>query len=736
MSELRSSIDASPRQRVINACRRCRQRKVKCSGEQPCINCERRKQSCVFDEASRRVVISERHLHELQSRASGPYDRHQLTITRESSQHAPHAHAAQSRDPSQGTASLRQDIWSHATSHVDLSQTNFNTTSHAAVEAPELDRSQEEVFHPNVSTWAFCRDARRALLNEATDEVQHIGESQRSTYEFSRHTERGNGVIVTSLPPKSYISHLAQVCDFRLNPSQYCFDLLKFQKRLDKSDLSSLETTSSVWHANILAILALGKLFLEKGASVIGPPGVREFQRAISVLPTTIILSQDPLTTIQTLLLLSMYSQAADMHSVAYLYTGQAAGLMRSSGLMKRPWPMVGSDTVDADQRHTLECVQKLWWTVCLIDQKQAFTIDAEANCPIVEVDDNALSLGLVYEHADRSLLRTHLSVAEFVTRVKGVLNAYSNGQTTSESFSTRISTQLVAARKLAERLRNSHQLCQGKDFTSISRPVATLYLSYYQAVLHATKPFLIDYISTCITPVFVHSTTTIDSQGSLKLLKTCVKAAAYSLNVIHALHEQGVLETFNFWDLEATFTSALGLTLAHGIFTASIDGPLLAVGKDVLRDMSNRGNIPAKALLQELDNIHDMLDSTAPTQLTRLGLSLQLSLHLTHDGTAVNDAIVNVLEVEEPLTGSLAINELQAQHFMPSVIETFQQSSAEQLQELTLMPDLASTDQALGENVSMPQDPAFYLDNFVDFTIPDDLDMTGPGSDGWLDFV
>lgn len=55
------------------------------------------------------------------------------------------------------------------------------------------------------------------------------------------------------------------------------------------------------------------------------------------------------------------------------------------------------------------------------------------------------------------------------------------------------------------------------------------------QAVLHATKPFLIDVVSQTFsaTPL---------SESVVQILKTCVKAAAYSLNIIHVLHEQGLL--------------------------------------------------------------------------------------------------------------------------------------------------------------------------------------------------
>ncbi|OAL48824.1 hypothetical protein IQ07DRAFT_588897 [Pyrenochaeta sp. DS3sAY3a] len=52
-----------------SACLRCRSRKVRCSGSRPCTNCQRRSSDCQFDLDEKRVVISERLLHELQQRS-------------------------------------------------------------------------------------------------------------------------------------------------------------------------------------------------------------------------------------------------------------------------------------------------------------------------------------------------------------------------------------------------------------------------------------------------------------------------------------------------------------------------------------------------------------------------------------------------------------------------------------------------------------------------------------------
>lgn len=169
--------------------------------------------------------------------------------------------------------------------------------------------------------------------------------------------------------------------------------------------------------------------------------------------------------------------------------------MARSSGLTRRARASVESNVLDSVN------AQKLWWTICVLDQKLALTIDADFDSPVAEHDEIAVSFGEDYNPNDtgKSPLRAHLCIANFMTTVaRGthisnltlhecsdwrypVLAAYSSGSTTSDTFCTRISTQLVAARGLGEILGSSHHICQGEDLTTISRPVATLYLSYYQ---------------------------------------------------------------------------------------------------------------------------------------------------------------------------------------------------------------------------------------------------------------
>jgi hypothetical protein len=43
-----------------HACRRCRERKVKCSSDHPCRACVNRREDCVFEHEDKKVTVSER----------------------------------------------------------------------------------------------------------------------------------------------------------------------------------------------------------------------------------------------------------------------------------------------------------------------------------------------------------------------------------------------------------------------------------------------------------------------------------------------------------------------------------------------------------------------------------------------------------------------------------------------------------------------------------------------------
>ncbi|KEF57878.1 uncharacterized protein A1O9_05799 [Exophiala aquamarina CBS 119918] len=233
----------------------------------------------------------------------------------------------------------------------------------------------------------------------------------------------------------------------------------------------------------------MGKLLLKEGATTSGPPGIREFLQAIRVLPSNVVLYQSLDRSLETLALLAMYAQAADLHGVAYLYVGQAVRLGRILE-MGRSAPSAAD--MDAQGPSNL---QKLWWTIHILDQKLAATVGASPDCQSSSRVEDILSWVFAYDDTAGAALRAHLCV---VTLMSSVASA-------------------------------SHE------------PGKYGFLIDSQVVLFGTKPFLMSTFRRCSSQDR-SLTRTPTSDPLLQFLKTNLGAAAHCLNIIFALREQGVI--------------------------------------------------------------------------------------------------------------------------------------------------------------------------------------------------
>ena len=58
------------RKRSPNACARCRQQKIRCTGSWPCQPCSKRELPCTFDDSSQKIVVSKGYVRALQEKAA------------------------------------------------------------------------------------------------------------------------------------------------------------------------------------------------------------------------------------------------------------------------------------------------------------------------------------------------------------------------------------------------------------------------------------------------------------------------------------------------------------------------------------------------------------------------------------------------------------------------------------------------------------------------------------------
>ena len=173
-----------------------------------------------------------------------------------------------------------------------------------------------------VVTWAMRCKIRKIL--DLPNEERSDSQVRRywRHYSLPSASQFGLDPSAFGLPPKDYILHLVHVADFHLNSLYHFFKHVEITEQLNGILLSSLQSVPRVWRVRLLIIIALGKLFLEKGADVSGPPGIQEFLQSTVALPSSIELALNPIAAIETLSLLAVYAQAAELHDAAYLYVG------------------------------------------------------------------------------------------------------------------------------------------------------------------------------------------------------------------------------------------------------------------------------------------------------------------------------------------------------------------------------------------------------------------------------
>lgn len=125
------------------------------------------------------------------------------------------------------------------------------------------------------------------------------------------------------IPTEDYAEYLTNTVYFTFGRLYYLFDKKRFVSKLHQFYIdqdSGRIIVTNLWHVQMLAILALGKLILAREPGRSGPAGAVYFARAVEALPDAHRLSQDYAMSIELLLLFSLLAQAMDMRLAAHSY--------------------------------------------------------------------------------------------------------------------------------------------------------------------------------------------------------------------------------------------------------------------------------------------------------------------------------------------------------------------------------------------------------------------------------
>lgn len=142
---------------------------------------------------------------------------------------------------------------------------------------------------------------------------------------YQLHWESGSALStanIADLPPLDYTIYLYNTVKFHLGQQFRLFDEDASTVHIHElyHDVHQKVAMSKMWFVQFLLILSFGTAFLSPSKKSSEPPGSSFFVRAMSLIPDTLTLWEDPVMAVETFALISLYLYSIDMKESAYLY--------------------------------------------------------------------------------------------------------------------------------------------------------------------------------------------------------------------------------------------------------------------------------------------------------------------------------------------------------------------------------------------------------------------------------
>ncbi|KAL4942658.1 hypothetical protein BDV06DRAFT_235261 [Aspergillus oleicola] len=599
MQPVPRSEPRKPRRAAI-ACAACRHSKIKCSGDEPCLNCRRRSLDCQFTEGNSKILVDEQYLHDLQRQA---YNWQRVTGVKRprddcfrfgddivAGKHPP----TPRRTPETPASELSCSIW---TSPFTLPTTVLKDTH---------QEQRKWIWLAPSSPWSLTRRLIVMMTDKfdqssAHDLPQLYLDGDIYPLSWSSITPLGKGPIDTSdLPSLDYALYLFNIVRFRLGQGYRFFETDLFITRMNSfyhARHDENATEPRFWFVQFLMVLALGNAFLARPRNQKDPPGSKYFARAMAAMPPFTSTGKDSLLAIEALALVSLYLYAIDHREAAHVHIGQAIRIAQLEGLHTQlPEEVLGAATV-------ARC-RNLWWSLYILDRH----LSPSLGLPLTTRDSDITTLINPPDAGQQQDQTFSLQVR--ITRMLSFIisTIYETEKTQLGTFLEITRSILETMAKYAEEIEkmlnpSSHE--RGDSALEESRHTILL---YHQCVIVATRPLLLSVLKERLEKL---GRAEEDWQKFLALPKsliaTGIKSAEKTLQILG--DENGLLETFLSFDLELTYAAALHLTMANALFPSSPDNRVLYSQRAhaILNELILYGNRVAEARQRELSRIESL---------------------------------------------------------------------------------------------------------------------------------
>ncbi|KAE8354635.1 fungal-specific transcription factor [Aspergillus coremiiformis] len=569
------------KRRKFVACQRCHAHKIKCSGDQPCSKCQQVgcADECQYTPRDRQIKVSESYLdflllenRRLKEQSASSANPTEVDVGPES---GPPAIA-----PDESSTSVRNPLigdraWFH-----------------------RYDPSAPPLFVGEAACTAFATRFRRFLTGN--NGLPHI---PRTQYVKEEHIAAANATDI-QWPSLQQARLLVKIA---LRQVGYLYHLVLRKSTLEK--LEEIYRTGdfdcTINQCKFFALFAFGEAYSMRAEPSTGSrvPGTSYFARALSL--GQVLPERTSITHLETLLLLSLFSYYLNRRHSALVLIGTALRLGLSIGLNHN---IPESQLIDPVVRqHRI----RIWWTIYIFDRMWG----SKMGHPSQILDDD-IHLDMPSNVSPRQLHDEQFSDTEYLTaninlaRIVGetIAKLYSRRKY-SETFLQRVQKLLKALKNWVETLPEHLRL--NNDDPEISRKhISSLHLSFSQCVILTTRPTLLHLLMKLNEPDSPNASHESISQPVLTLSEACIHAARHSHTLILTKWINGSLPVFGYFHAHYLFSSGLVLAMSSLLPIGSpSDLGALESGLEVLRSMSENGNLAASEFYKNLEQVKYCLD-------------------------------------------------------------------------------------------------------------------------------
>ncbi|PLB45415.1 hypothetical protein P170DRAFT_243326 [Aspergillus steynii IBT 23096] len=403
-----------------------------------------------------------------------------------------------------------------------------------------------------------------------------------------------------SLPSRSDAYDLLSCVNFYVGQTQQHFDVREASDHLELffDDRLSSSPTPKLWYIKLVLIFALGKLF--EGRFDGEPlPGDRYFKYAQGLLPSLSELHASKRHGVEALNLVALYLQSVSRREEAYLYVNSALRIAIAHGFHVRGRL---KEYLQSEKTH----LNRLWWTIYMQEKRLAAATGnpSSLNSDTIELDMPTDALGF----SSPFPICLNIRIAHITGRILQILYERKPHKDASLIHSVQSIIQELQV-ILAELPSDFSDGTRGQTPSLNIRTFASIHIMLYQAILLTIRPIML-YVARLILVGDETSRSKIYSSSLGRLSRTCAEAARRMLSMTLLLKKENIIAIFGFFDLDATFSGAFIMILT-AIFNIICEGdqvlapsPGLAEAVEVLRHLSDRGNIFAGDKLREVEHI------------------------------------------------------------------------------------------------------------------------------------